>query len=322
MSKHIPDFLAQWTVADLGLSGTGVYLDRGLSQPGIVGEDDGGTLFTPEEYERYKKEVLSTRLRNRLFVSWTSPNGIDCKLIGPESQCFCRHRYKQHKTDYKEIPIERPILLPCRVTGCRCISFSYVPLNGTHPIRCRCKHFADDHNEMAPYKCKNCAGCAGFHSSFTCGCSHPTYAHTMIVETKEERLARGRPVGPDVPYAAMGGLTGFNALAEGYMRLDSSGIGAPSNEILDAPSTSMDHPFLRAYGPQMDAVNAGQSPDDVYGLSRFAHLPTAEERDMAYFESRYQERLKMEKAAAKRQKKIPASKGETSQVPKPSRGPK
>ncbi|XP_078395036.1 protein FAM221A isoform X3 [Cetorhinus maximus] len=237
MSKHIPDFLAQWTVADLGLSGTGVYLDRGLSQPGIVGEDDGGTLFTPEEYERYKKEVLSTRLRNRLFVSWTSPNGIDCKLIGPESQCFCRHRYKQHKTDYKEIPIERPILLPCRVTGCRCISFSYVPLNGTHPIRCRCKHFADDHNEMAPYKCKNCAGCAGFHSSFTCGCSHPTYAHTMIVETKEERLARGRPVGPDVPYAAMGGLTGFNALAEGYMRLDSSGIDSSQNEV---PARSLD----------------------------------------------------------------------------------
>ncbi|XP_067854296.1 protein FAM221A isoform X2 [Heptranchias perlo] len=248
----------------------------------IVGEDDGGNLFTPEEYERYK----------------------------------------QHKTDFKVIPTERPIMLPCRARGCRCISYYYVPLNGTQPIRCRCKHFADDHNEMTPYKCKNCAGCAGFHSPFTCGCGEPTYAHTMIVETKAERLARGRPVGPDVPYAAMGGLTGFNALAEGYMRLDSSGIGAPSNEILDAPSTSMDHPFLRAYGPQMDAINAGQSPDDVYGLSRFAHLPTAEERDMAYFESRYQDRLKMEKVAAKEQKKIPATKGETSHVPKPSRGPK
>ncbi|GCB61896.1 hypothetical protein scyTo_0011398 [Scyliorhinus torazame] len=191
----------------------------------VVGEDDGGTLFTPEEYERYKKEVLPTRLQNRLFVSWASPNGIDCKLVGPETLCFCRHRYKQHKTDYKEIPTERPILLPCRVPGCRCISYHYVPLNGTQPIRCRCKHFADDHSELAPYKCKKCAGCAGFHSPFTCGCTHPTFVHTMIVETKEERLARGRPVGPDIPYAAMGGLTGFNALAEGYMRLDSSGIG-------------------------------------------------------------------------------------------------
>ncbi|XP_069770014.1 protein FAM221A isoform X2 [Narcine bancroftii] len=286
----------------------------------IVGEDDGGNLFTPEEYERYKKEVLPIRLQNRLFVSWTSPNGIDCKLVGPETLCFCRHRYKQHKTDYKVIPKERPILLPCRAKGCRCISYNYVPLNGTHPIRCRCKHYADDHDELAPYKCNKCAGCAEFRSSFTCGCGEPTYAHRMIVETKAERLARGRSVGPDVPFAAMGGLTGFNALAEGSMRLDSSGIGGPSNEILDAPSTSLDHPFLRALVPQIDAINVGQ-PDDVYGLSRFAHLPTAEERDMAYFESRYQEQLKSEKAG-KEQKTIPASKGETSQLAKPLKGSK
>lgn len=45
------------------------------------------------------------------------------------------------------------------------------------------------------------------------------------METKQERLAQGRPVGQDVPYAAMGGLTGFSSLAEGYMRLDDSGIG-------------------------------------------------------------------------------------------------
>ncbi|XP_069770016.1 protein FAM221A isoform X4 [Narcine bancroftii] len=271
----------------------------------IVGEDDGGNLFTPEEYERYKKEVLPIRLQNRLFVSWTSPNGIDCKLVGPETLCFCRHR---------------------------------------------CKHYADDHDELAPYKCNKCAGCAEFRSSFTCGCGEPTYAHRMIVETKAERLARGRSVGPDVPFAAMGGLTGFNALAEGSMRLDSSGIdiifvalhkskreekihtgllendaveqrnGGPSNEILDAPSTSLDHPFLRALVPQIDAINVGQ-PDDVYGLSRFAHLPTAEERDMAYFESRYQEQLKSEKAG-KEQKTIPASKGETSQLAKPLKGSK
>ncbi|XP_078284781.1 protein FAM221A [Rhinoraja longicauda] len=288
----------------------------------IVGEDDAGTLFSPEEYERYKKTVLPIRLQNRLFVSWTSPNGMDCKLVGPETLCFCRHRYKQHKTDFKEIPTKRPILLPCRAQGCRCISYNYVPLNGTQPIRCRCKHYADDHDELAPNKCKKCTTCAGFHSSFTCGCTEPTYTHTMIVETKAERLARGRSVGPDVPYAAMGGLTGFNALAEGYMRLDSSGIGAPSNEIIDAPSTSMDHPFLRAYAPQVDAINAGQPTDDVHGLSRFAHLPTAEERDMAYFESRYQERLKLERAA-KGRKKISAMKGETSQPSKePSKGPK
>lgn len=67
--------------------------------------------------------------------------------------------------------------------------------------------------------------CSGFHSCFTCACGQPAYAHETVVETKEERLAQGKPVGQDVPYAAMGGLTGFSSLAEGYMRLDDSGIG-------------------------------------------------------------------------------------------------
>jgi len=42
-------------------------------------------------------------------------------------------------------------------------------------------------------------------------------------------------VGQDVPYAAMGGITGFSSLMEGYMRLDDSGIGAPSKEFLEQP---------------------------------------------------------------------------------------
>ena len=47
----------------------------------------------------------------------------------------------------------------------------------------------------------------------------------MIVETKDERQARGNPIGHDVPYQAMDGLTGFSSLMEGYMSLDPSGIG-------------------------------------------------------------------------------------------------
>ena len=59
----------------------------------IVGDDDGGNLFTPDEFEEYKKKVLPLRIANRLFVSWTAPNGMDCKLVGPETMCFCNHRY-------------------------------------------------------------------------------------------------------------------------------------------------------------------------------------------------------------------------------------
>uniref|UniRef100_A0AAQ4NZ63 Protein FAM221A n=1 Tax=Gasterosteus aculeatus aculeatus TaxID=481459 RepID=A0AAQ4NZ63_GASAC len=58
----------------------------------IVGDDDGGQLFTPEEYEEYKKRMLPQRAKNRLYVSVGVPGGIDCKLVGPETPCFCSHR--------------------------------------------------------------------------------------------------------------------------------------------------------------------------------------------------------------------------------------
>ena len=58
----------------------------------IVGDDDGGILFTPEQYEAYKKKIIPQRMENRLFVSWLSPSGIECKMVGPETMCFCRHR--------------------------------------------------------------------------------------------------------------------------------------------------------------------------------------------------------------------------------------
>lgn len=45
------------------------------------------------------------------------------------------------------------------------------------------------------------------------------------METKLEREARGRPTGRDVPYAAMGGLTGFSSLLDGYLTLEASSSG-------------------------------------------------------------------------------------------------
>uniref|UniRef100_A0ABI7XN80 Protein FAM221A n=1 Tax=Felis catus TaxID=9685 RepID=A0ABI7XN80_FELCA len=74
-------------------SGGKAVVDEYLEYRRIVGEDDGGKHFTPEEYEEYKKKVLPMRLQNRLFVSWRSPTGMDCKLVGPETLCFCTHSW-------------------------------------------------------------------------------------------------------------------------------------------------------------------------------------------------------------------------------------
>jgi len=67
---------------------------------------------------------------------------------------LCLYRYYQHKTDFDAIPSERPIKLPCMVNGCPCRSYHYMPLNGTQPVRCTCKHFPDMHSVVEPYKCK------------------------------------------------------------------------------------------------------------------------------------------------------------------------
>ncbi|XP_068406099.1 protein FAM221A isoform X2 [Eschrichtius robustus] len=245
-------------------AGGAAAVDEYMEYRRIVGEDDGEKLFTPEEYEEYKRKVLPMRLQNRLFVSWRSPTGMDCKLVGPETLCFCTHRYKQHKTDFETIPQQRPISLPCQVTGCPCRAYLYVPLNGMQPIRCRCKHFADQHSAGPGFMCNACSKCSGFHSCFTCACGQPAYAHDTVVETKQERLAQRKPVGRDVPYAAMGGLTGFSSLAEDYMRLDDSGIVGTSSQV--------------------------------------SSLRKPEEDDIAFFERRYQERIKMEKAAKQKGK--------------------
>ncbi|XP_068008521.1 protein FAM221A isoform X1 [Melanerpes formicivorus] len=275
----------------------------------IVGDDDGGKLFTPEEYEEYKRKVMPVRLQNRLYVSWRSPTGMDCKLVGPERLCFCTHRYKQHKTDYEVLPTERPIRVPCRVSCCPCQSYHYVPLNGTQPIRCRCKHFADQHSAAPGFSCNSCSKCSGFHSCFTCACGQPAYTHETVVETKQERLAQGKPVGQDVPYAAMGGLTGFSSLAEGYVRLDDSGIGAPSAELLESPVTGTDHPFLRAFeGPSNSAPAISQITGGSSATRHISQGKLAEDDDMTYFEKGHPEQLKKKKAAKLKEKSPVASK--------------
>lgn len=299
-------------------------VDEYLEYRRIVGDDDGGELMTPEQFEEYKKKVLPMRMKNRLFVSYSAPTGMDCKMVGPETPCFCTHRYKQHKTDFEEIPKERPIKLPCRVKGCKCVCYHFVPLNGSQPIRCTCKHLSDEHSEEEPFRCKKrgCIKCTGFTSSFTCGCGASYKQHKMIVETADEREARGHPIGQATPYAAMGGLTGFSSLADGYMRLDPSGRGAPNKGFLEQSITSDDNPFLRS---NVQAIKAHQMKkkavsgvnidpeDEIFSdmAERISQMKKPSESDMDYYERRYQERQ-----AAERGRNVQGGYGQLNSAPR------
>ncbi|XP_030879669.1 protein FAM221A [Leptonychotes weddellii] len=240
------------TLPSGGAAAVGEYLEYRR----IVGEDDGGKLFTPEEYEEYKKKVLPMRLQNRLFVSWRSPTGMDCKLVGPETLCFCTHRYKQHKTDFETIPQQRPISLSCRVSSCGCRAYLYVPLNGTQPIRCRCKHFADQHSAAPGFLCN--------------ACELHCYKHTdrMFVF---------------LYWIFNASLCQFYSAAKCSMWLLISDSHFDKNGKI---------PLYQINGTS----------------SQVSSLKRPEEDDMAFFERRYQERIKMEKVAKQKGKaSLPSS---------------
>ena len=122
----------------------------------------------------------------------------------------------------------------------------------------------------------------------------------MTIETKAEREARGHPVGVSTPYKAMGGLTGFSSLAEGYMRLDPSGQGAQSEEFLAQQITAQDHPFLRAAVPSIQAHHQANNDSDRLDedmAERMSAMRRPGESELDYYERRYQERLKAERAS-------------------------
>ena len=147
---------------------------------------------------------------------------MDCKLIGPETKCICQCRYKSHLTDVKDVESVDSRRLPCR--RCACRGFRFVFSNGPRQIKCKCKHDAEVHRPVAPNKCIRCP-CPAYSSTYRCGCGETFDQHRLVVESKLERKAAGKPVGQDVPYQAMGGITGFCSLMDGHSRPDPSGIG-------------------------------------------------------------------------------------------------
>ena len=99
------------------------HIQAYLEYEQIVGTDDGGKLMSEAEFEEYKARVREKRA-NRLYVHWRNmETGADCKAIGPASQCFCGHRFKEHMFDNVE---DKNV--HCKDRKCKCKLFSYIPV--------------------------------------------------------------------------------------------------------------------------------------------------------------------------------------------------
>ena len=157
-----------------------------LDYVNIVGTDDNGKLMSEKEFENFKKNITEKR-KNRLFVFWINSDGFECKAIGPESMCFCNHRFKYH--DYDNVKNKK---IKCKKCNCKC--YEHVPCYGANDVKCLCHHSYREH-DLITRKCnrKNCK-CNLFGSKFTCNCGEGYDTHKTVIYTKEERVKMGKPV--------------------------------------------------------------------------------------------------------------------------------
>jgi hypothetical protein len=171
----------------------------------IVGDDDGGKMMTDAEFEAYKKKVAGARA-NHLYVFYVNGKGEECKAIGPSSMCFCKHRYRNHNFD--NVTNKK---VNCK--NCKCKLFNYIPVHGSLDIKCGCHHSYEDHDPVTK-KCLKCKNCSKFSSNYTCDCGMPYDKHTTLIETRKERMEKGKTVddGNNL-VAGIGGLSSFSSMA-------------------------------------------------------------------------------------------------------------
>ncbi|CAF1071726.1 unnamed protein product [Adineta steineri] len=102
------------------------HVDKYFEYCAIVGDnDDGGKLFSPEEYDAYKRRVL--------------PTACIVFLLDHKINVFV-------DINFAEIPTARPILI-----SCRCVSFEYVAnASDRSDPNCRCKHSLHSYGTRPP----------------------------------------------------------------------------------------------------------------------------------------------------------------------------
>ena len=173
----------------------------------IVGDDDNGKMMTDAEFEAYKKKVAGVRA-NHLYVFYVNKRGEECKAIGPSSMCFCKHRFRNHNFDNVETK-----KVNCK--NCKCKLFNYMPVHGSMDIKCACHHSYEDHDPVTK-KCLKCKACPKFSSNYTCDCGMPYDLHHTQIETRKERISKGKPVdsGNNL-VAGIGGVGSFTSMVGG-----------------------------------------------------------------------------------------------------------
>lgn len=139
------------------------HVEEYIEYCNLVG-DNGGLLMSEKEFADYKRNYAQ-KAEHRLYTTWYNPEGLACKNVGPSSKCFCDHPYKSH--DYLEAPNGK---VKCKNPGCKCPSFTFIPIHGSQDFKCGCKHSYQKH-DLVKQNCTACP-CKGFTISWSCTCGY------------------------------------------------------------------------------------------------------------------------------------------------------
>jgi len=152
----------------------------------LVGEADGGEMLGEEAYSELQRKAAAAAT-DRLFVFYRcTPRALDCYTIGPDSRCYCAHSYKSHAWyNNKDKNVH------CRVPGCKCSLYDYIPGHGTMWPKCLCKHNHEDHRKKGLMgRCQRCA-CSCFNSMMSCQCTMNMQDHCTLILRRSE-LPKGK----------------------------------------------------------------------------------------------------------------------------------
>lgn len=197
----------------------GQHIDAYQEYTNLVGRLDGGTPLPDATYQALRQRAANPA--RRLYVNWRNKaTGLDCKAIGPQTLCFCQHRYNEH--DWEDFETRR---VRCKMPGCSCTCFNYIPVRGCQDLQCSSCHRS--FREHRPdHSCGK--GSTKFCSSYNCSCTGTYNEHETVFESRAEREQAGRPVDAGwmekasregLPVCHLGGILGFSSLADGVDRM-------------------------------------------------------------------------------------------------------
>ena len=90
-----------------------------------------------------------------------------------------------------------------------------MPVHGSMDIKCSCHHSYEDHDPVTK-KCIKCKVCSKFSSNYTCDCGMPYDMHFTQIETRKERMSKGKAVDSgNNMVAGIGGVGSFTSMVGG-----------------------------------------------------------------------------------------------------------